>query len=218
MMRASSEQYTVAWFTLAECVSRGERERAFGVYRLLAHSLDDRALAVQLEGDLFCAFKMPSQAIDRYQTAVRLYKQAGRFLEAASVCEHIRSLDPHHMQCQSELLDLYSTLQFELRVSEVAVSVALLLGAQELYDVVVGLVPTIEKLHSFGSRARCYAAITYALHEQESVPTSCVHFFAGHAAHAYIRHGDDVLLEQYIAQVKALDDDIYAAVRAALKE
>ena len=41
--------YSVAWFKLAEFVTRKEKERAFGVYRLLSHSIADRAFAAQLE-------------------------------------------------------------------------------------------------------------------------------------------------------------------------
>ena len=56
-----SDKYTIAWFKLAECVAKGEKEKAFGVYRLLMHSLEDQAYAYQLEGDLLDAFKMNEQ-------------------------------------------------------------------------------------------------------------------------------------------------------------
>ena len=74
MKQAVSNKYNIAWFKLADCVSRGEKERAFGVYRLLSHSLDDQALARQLEGDLLLAFQ-DDGAVDKYREAVNLYKQ-----------------------------------------------------------------------------------------------------------------------------------------------
>ena len=57
MKHLPSDKYNVAWFKLAECVARGEKEKALGVYRLLVHSLDEPAFIRQLEGDLLLAFK-----------------------------------------------------------------------------------------------------------------------------------------------------------------
>jgi tetratricopeptide (TPR) repeat protein len=218
MKRVSSEQYTVAWFTLAECVSRGEKERAFGVYRLLSHSLDDRALAIQLEGDLFCAFNMDSQAVERYQNAARAYKQVGRYLEAASVYEHIRTIRPYENECKEELLALYSTLQFAVRVGDLVVDLATEYVKQENYDSTLALGTSVDKLYSFGDRAWCYEAIMYVLGQQKNVPTHIRNFFAECATHAYLRHGDDMRLEHYIAKIKAYDEDLYAVVVATLKQ
>jgi hypothetical protein len=217
MMRSSSDQYTVAWFTLAECVSRGERERAFGVYRLLSHSLDDKAVAMQLKGDLCYAFRMPTQAIESYQTAVRLYKQSGRLLEAASVCEHIRTIDPYFIQNLSELLDLYCLLQLDIRLQELASTIAITLVQQELYDALWSLVPIIEKLHSFGAQGNCFTTIMYALYNHKNSVIQS-HFFAQHATKAYLRHADNALLQQFVAKVKALDDTLYKIVFTIMKD
>jgi hypothetical protein len=37
MKQTQVDKHTIAWFKIAECVSRGEKERALGVYRLLSH-------------------------------------------------------------------------------------------------------------------------------------------------------------------------------------
>jgi tetratricopeptide (TPR) repeat protein len=216
MMRGSAEQYTIAWFTLAECVSRGERERAFGVYRLLAHSLDDRALVAQLEGDLCCAFKMISQAIDAYLIATRLYRQAGRLLEAASVLEHICNLDQENVQHKHNLAELYGILQLDARVSDLVVDLALFSAARGSYDVILAVIPSIERLHSYGNRAWCYASLLQALHEKEHIPTHILYTLAKEATDAYLRHGDDIALKEYIAKVKTFSGDVYAVVLAAL--
>src|SRR5437899_218534 len=87
-----SDKYNVAWFKLAECVSRGEKERALGVYRLLAHSLNDSAFARQLQGDILLSFNDVAGAVEHYRTAATLYQQDERLLEAAAVYEHIVNL------------------------------------------------------------------------------------------------------------------------------
>src|SRR5580700_10433765 len=94
-MNIPADKYNVAWFKLAECVSRGEKERALGVYRLLAHSFDDRAFASQLEADIFYAFDDKVMAKDRYDRAITLYKKEKRFLEAAAVGEHMHFMYPN---------------------------------------------------------------------------------------------------------------------------
>src|SRR5579862_6127334 len=92
MKQTQFDKHTIAWFKIAECVARGERERALGVYRLLIHSFDDPALAQQLEGDIILAFDEPAKAVERYKDAAILYQKSGRLLEAAAVTEHLITL------------------------------------------------------------------------------------------------------------------------------
>lgn len=112
MRHVPSDKYNVAWFKLAECVSRGEKERALGVYRLLAHSFGDEAFAYQLMGDLLLSFD-DAQAIIKYQEAADRYNQEERWLEAAAVYEHLLTLDPHNITYRKEVVRLYreTTLQ-----------------------------------------------------------------------------------------------------------
>lgn len=105
-----SDKYNVAWFKLAECVARGERERALGVYRLLAHSFDDPAFASQLEGDILVAFSDGVGAVEKYKESVELYKSSGRMLEAAAVGEHILVLVSEKQESIELLIELYKGL------------------------------------------------------------------------------------------------------------
>lgn len=91
MRHVPTDKYTIAWFKLAECVARGEREKAYGVYRLLAHSLADQAYAYLLEGDLLRTFDDP-RAVEKYQQAAVLYYQDKRWYEAAGIFEHLKVL------------------------------------------------------------------------------------------------------------------------------
>jgi tetratricopeptide (TPR) repeat protein len=93
MRQLPSDKYNVAWFKLAEFVSRGERERALCLYKLLVHSFDDYALAAQLEGDILLAFNDTKGACQRYRDAAMLFKDAKRLIESAAVYEHILLLE-----------------------------------------------------------------------------------------------------------------------------
>lgn len=112
MRQVRSEKSNVAWFTLAECVSRGERERALGVYRLLSHSLHDAAVVAQLEGDLLWAFS-DKTAVNKYLLAATYYQADGRFREALTVLEYCLSLEPTSHECKKRLVELAHALKSE---------------------------------------------------------------------------------------------------------
>ena len=118
MKQVAPDKYTIAWFKLAECVSRGERERALGVYRLLAHSIGNPAFESQLEGDLYLSFQDTHTALAKYHEAVKLYRQSGRILEAAAVFEHIVTLDPHTYTHHQQIIELYHQLRLSRKAQE----------------------------------------------------------------------------------------------------
>lgn len=122
MKQLVNDKFSIAWFKLADCVLRGEKERAFGIYRLLAHSFEDKALASQLEGDLLWSFQ-DTNAIEKYQLAVELYQKNDRLLEAAAVSEHLISLNALDKQSWPLLIELYKKMELHNK----------LLSAQEEY-------------------------------------------------------------------------------------
>jgi len=116
MKQVQSNNYNIAWFKLAECVSRGEKERALGMYRLLSHSIADQALVEQLEGDLLGAFADAQQAIIKYHRAIERYMQTDRWLEAAAVYEHIISLEPTNYEHYMRVIEIYHQLGIAVQV------------------------------------------------------------------------------------------------------
>jgi len=111
MKHVPLEKYSIAWFKLSECVARGEKERALGVYKLLSHSIDDAAFAAQLEGDLFLAFE-DDAAVEKYCIAAKRYKKKQRFVEAAAVYEHLVALQSDVEDHVLNLILLYQILNF----------------------------------------------------------------------------------------------------------
>ncbi len=124
MMRyIPTDKYTVAWFKLAECVAKGEKEKAFGVYRLLMHSLEDKAYAYQLEGDLLGAFQ-DERAFEKYEYAAQLYVSNHRWKEAAALYQELACLGPDTDRYIKQLLQVckkYKTgLNYYIKLTEVA--------------------------------------------------------------------------------------------------
>lgn len=82
---------SIAWFKLSEFAQRREKERALLFYRLLVHSINDEAVACQLEGDLYAAFN-DDRALDCYRRAARLYMQMNKPRHAEVLHELLRTL------------------------------------------------------------------------------------------------------------------------------
>lgn len=117
MKQIDSEKYSLAWFKLAECVARREKERALGVLRLLVHSLEDNALAYQLKGDVFLSFDETDDAIEFYKQAAEEYYKKEHILEAAGIYEHLVFLVPNSKEYVSAVVRLYKRLGMKDKVA-----------------------------------------------------------------------------------------------------
>ena len=110
MKQMQFNKNTIAWFKIAEYVSRGEKERALGVYRLLSYSFNDDAVARQLEADIYFSFGECDSAIVLYRQAMDLYQKSNRVLEAVAVGEHLIVMSPHDMPLRRDVIRLYISL------------------------------------------------------------------------------------------------------------
>jgi|SRR4030095_2847356 tetratricopeptide (TPR) repeat protein len=110
MKQMQFNKNTIAWFKIAEYVSRGEKERALGVYRLLSYSFNDDAVARQLEADIYFSFSEYDSAIVLYRQAMDLYQKSNRVLEAVAVCEHLIVMCQHDMLLRRDAIRLYISL------------------------------------------------------------------------------------------------------------
>ncbi|MCL4229526.1 hypothetical protein KJZ61_02430 [Candidatus Dependentiae bacterium] len=134
MRHFPSDKYNLAWFKLAECVTRGEKERALGVYRLLSHSIDDKAYALKLEGDILSSFN-DSAANERYRAALLAYREQGRVQEAIGISEYLLSIDNHDMEILEQLLNLYKQTGSEKQLARIGAQFLVLLIKNNQFDV-----------------------------------------------------------------------------------
>lgn len=100
-------KYTIAWFKLAEFIARREKERALGIFKLLAHSLNNKGLVFQLEGDIFLSFQDFQKAIKLYSQAALVYEEEKKFLSAAAVYEQLINLTSEPIEFIFKMLKLY---------------------------------------------------------------------------------------------------------------
>lgn len=143
MKHVLSEKSSLAWFKLAEFVTRGEKERALSIYRLLAHSIKSPALAAQLEGDLLQAFE-DDRALEAYRRAALLYLRENDPVQAVLLYEQLSGLAPHSDDILQILLEWYQRFDDQQRCVDVARRLILLFVEQgkctEAHDIIVQVI------------------------------------------------------------------------------
>jgi hypothetical protein len=162
MKQTQLDKHTIAWFKIAECVSRGEKERALGVYRLLSHSFNDNAIARQLEADIYFSFGEKDQAIPLYQQAMEFYTKSQRFLEAAAVGEHLITMGTSDSALHREMIQLYMSLGMVTKIrAQVHVLVELFAQKQQWYEI-KNLIMDCVKFSDSSGRVGIYSDIIVA--------------------------------------------------------
>ncbi|MFA6263533.1 MAG: hypothetical protein WCW33_03870 [Candidatus Babeliales bacterium] len=108
----SQKEKSLAWFKLADLIARGEREKALNVFRLLAHSLQDRAYVLQLEGDILWYLDDKNSA-EKYKQAAFLYQREKRWVDAIAVYEHLLTQTPDSYEILASLLIFYAMIDWQ---------------------------------------------------------------------------------------------------------
>lgn len=206
MKLLSSGSHNIAWFKLAEYVTRGEKERALSVYKLLMHSVADQAFAHQLEGDILLAFD-DAAAIERYHHAAHLYKKQKSYQKAIAVYEHIASTKQDLDNLQA-LIDVYEHLQdfanminSFARFAHVCVqtgNVALLMNRLHAYAAA----------SSIDVQAELYAYSCFALIAHDRSNFS-IKIYLEQTIELYLRVENAHSLDKFMAKLKVLDEQLY---------
>lgn len=108
------KEKNLAWFKLADLIARGEREKALSVFRLLAHSLPDRAYVLQIEGDILWYFD-DGNFIEKYKQAAFLYQKEKRWIDAIMLYENVLAHNPDSIDILMTLSVYYAVVDWEER-------------------------------------------------------------------------------------------------------
>jgi tetratricopeptide (TPR) repeat protein len=213
MRNVPPDKYTVAWFKLAECVSRGEKERALGVYRLLAHSIHDPAFVRQLQGDILCSFNDYAGAVEHYRAAAQLYQDSERFLEAAAVYEHVVVLTSDKKPYLAHLIVLYSKLGMTHKLLAHAQALcALLLGAQE-YDQALEVLGHLDEQVPEADMLTLRQQVVSALAAAGYVLTPQVQEHIGHIITGLVTLGQGHDVQRFMMTLEEGSQDYYEAAQ-----
>lgn len=121
MSQEHLNKYSVAWFKLAEFVSKREKEKALALHKLLAYSLQDTALSLQLKGDILTAFSDES-AIEYYIKAADYYEKFGEVEQSIYLYQNIFNNIVANSDIAKKILDLYIVLGDKTKAANVVSS------------------------------------------------------------------------------------------------
>jgi hypothetical protein len=202
-------KHTIAWFKLAEFVVRKEKERALGMYRLLAYSLPDEGLASQLEGDILLSFA-DDKAIDAYTKAALSYEKNCKLIQAAAVYEHLIALQPYTIDYAYRMLKLYLQIQSEAKILRSLYILAQALIEHNKLDEIEVLSDQVEL--SIKHRVFLYEYIILWLLEKKIVPESALYGYVEYIITALCNSNDNSL-QLFITKLHALNSVLYSYAR-----
>ncbi len=205
MKQIPSDKYNVAWFTLAECVSRGEKVRAMSLYRLLAHSIKDCALTCQLKGDLLLAFR-DNTAIELYEEAAEIYIKDKRLLEAGGVYEHLLTLDPENCRYIKALVKLYSTLKIDSKCDFYLQLLFRRLSTSQDCKAVCDIIDQVEESCAFEPRFIARKFIIYLLVQKVSLQDYMIEL-GKKVVESLAKNKDE--LDAFLSEIESLNDEYY---------
>ncbi len=216
MKQLPSEGYSVAWFKLADCIARGEKERALGVYRLLSHSFDDPALARQLRGDILLSFK-DERAQEAYQEAAVLYRERNRLIEAAAVYEHLVTLDSHNLFYRIQIIELYQQLGIASKVTSYLYQLVDDLMVQDQWKKAIEITEQYETAGDLTFTAQLYEKVLFYLINKDLLPDTILEH-AKKAIDAWLELDNQQAINRMLAKLQDVDEKIHAYVRDYLEQ
>lgn len=215
MKLLSSGSYNIAWFKLADFVSRGEKERALNVYKLLMHSIQDEAFAYQLEGDILLSFQ-DYKAIDRYKVAANLYKKNGNYQKAIAVCEQSLSLKEDMSQFE-DLLYMYELIGDQVKILHTYFRYAALAvqtnNIEQLIDRLAMYKASYQDV--FIAELYGYTFLAFLMHNPTHLTIEEYLFMT---LKLYIEHEKDCQLTRFMAKLKVSSELFYQKAQIFLCE
>lgn len=215
MKQAPSEKYSVAWFKLSECIAKGERERALGLYRLLAHSLDNKALAKQLEADILMLFG-DTLAHEKYQEAALLFAAQQKYHEAAALYEHLVTLGRDSVELYARLISWYDKID---RADKVSIYRAKLVHKVYLLN----KIDRSENLNNISydmldcrQMVALYTSLLGYCHSQ-GADANDIETIISQSVSYLLTHGAPQQLQQYLSHLESLDTGLYNQAQDIIK-
>lgn len=195
---------SVAWFKLAECIGRGEKERALGLYRLLTYSFDDQAFVKKLEAEIIATFDK-ELAAKEFLHAAHLYFTRGDIKETIFIYELLHDLFPEKTEYLERLIDLTQAQSQHDRVLMYQKKICTLLLQEGKCQQAAALLPTLKEQLDGAAYAQlthlfvCKALEFKVMHQQ--IMTHYLH----ETLATYVRFDLDRELQQFMASLQLLN-------------
>lgn len=204
MKQTQAEKYSVAWFKLAECISRREKERALGVYRLLSHSFENLGVRFQLEGDILLGFNDVQGALALYEKAAQLFLEQKEWAYAAAVYDHLFTLTSNQEYVE-HVIALYVQLKQPTQVLTYVQHLCILMLRRQESEEVMAL---LDRFQFSGTLRINFVIETAYIAVADHLMPSAMKIKAVHRALDLVMK-DVQLLSKFFSKIKAIDPHYY---------
>ena len=205
MKQRGTDKYTIAWFKIADYVSRGEKERALGMYKLLSHSIDNEALRMQLEGDILWTFH-DRAAEESYYKAAQLYEKEGNNHAAVCVYEHLLLLS-QVVEYYYAILALYKKLNNKAYLEKHLTSLINTLDLEKDYQSMIQILDEYKDYISSESNINFYDKLIIIQAQQGVFLSKKIQEQIEAVVEAYKESEDYEKISSLYTKLKALHDD-----------
>lgn len=171
------ERQSIAWFKLAEFVTRGEKERALSLFRLLTHSFADRAFIKKLEAEILASF-YDEQALSEYIQAAHLYRNNGQAVEAVSIYETLVVFQPDRPEYCEKIISLFYELGHKEKIVFYQKQLCSLFLKQERVDKAIAVFEKMDGLNDVEKLFFLQAIVFHAVknrYPQQAIITAYLH-------------------------------------------
>ncbi len=206
MNQVQADKYNIAWFRLAECISRREKERALGVYRLLSHSFDNVAVGHQLEGDILCAFNDIPGAISLYEKAAQAYENQNQLMQAVAIYDHLFTLQDSQAYLE-KIIEIFAQLKKRQQMFCYIKHLCHLLLQKQSINQMLHLLNRFDM--SITQKALLMVDVTFEAYKDHRLIAVQTKMQLVQETLDRLMH-DTQMLRQFLVQLKTLDERAYA--------
>ncbi len=198
------EKQSIAWFKLAEFVSRGEKERALSLLRLLTHSFHDKAYSKKLAAEILASFD-DELAFAEYVQAALLYRAQGDLIEAVWIYEFLTVMQPEAAEYFEKVITLFQELkntekilQYQKQLCELLLSKGRVDKGITVFEEMEQQLDAHEKL--LFTQKIVLAALTHRYPHQEMVTSYLKKTLEG-----FLRFSGESELTKFLSSLQALN-------------
>ncbi len=202
------QSFNIAWFKLAECVTKGEKERALAMHKLLSHSIESEAFTLQIEADLLCAFK-DKEAENVYEQAAYLYIKNKKLKEALFLYKKLITLFPNN---RNHIKTFLQTCYNYNIVTQTMVPILKNINIKAVSE----LINEITIKSTPAKKGAFYEKITLEL-QKYNLSFQLLVAYAQKAIECYVKTNDK-LLTAFLTKVAALNKNLHKELLENLKK
>ncbi len=216
MKVVKEEKQSLSWFKLAEFVHKKEKERALNLFRLLTHSLQNKAFIKKLEADILLSFD-DQQFIHLYVDAAHLYRMQGHIIEAVSIYQHLTIINPESIEYVEQTVALFKELSHEKKVIYYQKKLLLLLLKKEATEKAIHLFEKLENMLDAVEKLTFRKKIVLQAIKNHYPQQHSIEQYLQKTLEGYMRFSSPFELQTFLSSLEALNQTWHKDALAYLK-